>query len=65
MTEHKINGSDGFCSFTTTLVEMRDGSGDALVPLDDEVLEAMGLADGDAVELAVEDGAIVIRRSDG
>lgn len=52
----------GIRPFTSPLIDVGDGSGDMLVPLDDEVLEALGMSEGDTVELTVENNAIIIRR---
>lgn len=52
----------GIRPFTAPLIDVGDGSGDMLVPLHDEVLEALGMSEGDTVELTVENNAIIIRR---
>lgn len=47
--------------FTSVLVDA-DGSGDAIVPLNDELMDSLGWHEGDQVELSVEGSKIIVRK---
>jgi hypothetical protein len=48
-----------------TLIDAGDGSGDAILPLPDDLLNQIGWAEGDVLDLSVtDDGAIhVVKKS--
>lgn len=53
----------GITPFITTLIDTGDDTGDAFLPLSDEVIEELGWEEGDAVVLSLVDGTLVISKS--
>lgn len=53
-----------FDTMVVQLEETTDGSGDAILPLPDQVLQALGVKEGDSIELTVDEhGAIHLRKA--
>lgn len=50
--------------FTATLIDTGDGTGDAYLPLTDEVVEELGWKEGDAITLSFIDGALVMVKAE-
>lgn len=52
----------GIVPFTSTLVDTEDGTGDAYLPLSDELIEEMGWKEGDNITLSIVDGVLILSK---
>lgn len=52
----------GILPFTSTLVDTGDGTGDAYLPLSDELVEKIGWKEGDSIALSIVDGALILSK---
>lgn len=51
-------------SFTTTIIDAEDGSGDGILQFPDDFLEESGWKEGDRLSMRVEDTALIIENID-
>lgn len=52
----------GTVPFTSMLVDTGDGTGDAYLPLSDELVEELGWKEGDSIALSIVSGALILSK---
>lgn len=54
--------SDCDNKWIVTLIDPEDGSGDAVLPLPDDLLSSLGWEEGDELSIALEEKKVILRK---
>lgn len=54
--------SDFNSSWVVTLIDPEDGSGDAILPIPDDILSSLGWAEGDELSITLEEKKVILRK---